>query len=71
MKLTQHETNVRRILNFLASAGPSANIVVSGAECDSILQNCGGNILGCGTLYNILTQQVGPDTWKLTLLRAN
>ncbi len=58
-------------LNFLASAGALANIVVTGAEADEIMLTTGGIIMARGILYNIVSRKVGPSTWKLTLKAAN
>ncbi len=58
-------------LNFLASAGPMANIVVTAAEADKIMLTTDGTIMARGILYNIVSRKVGPSTWKLTLKEAN
>lgn len=58
-------------LNFLATAGPLGDVVVSGAEVDQIMLSTGGTIMSRGRLYNIVSRKVGPSTWRLTLKEAN
>ena len=60
-----------RALNFLASAGPSANTTVKNADADTIMLDTGGNILARGVLYNIKSQRVSPGVCRLSLERTN
>ena len=62
---------ITRTLNFLASAGPSANTTVINADADKIMLQTGGNILARGVLYNINSQRVSPGVCRLTLERTN
>lgn len=62
-------TNVNGTLNFLASAGPHANTTVGPDELDEIMKATGGSIIGCGSLYEIVTKRLSPKVYKLTLKR--
>lgn len=62
---------IRRTLDFLASAGPHANTAVPSAVADQIMLQTGGSIMARGILYNIKSQRLSPKVYKLTLERAN
>lgn len=62
---------IRRTLNFLASAGPYANTIVNNADADEIMLQTGGDIMSRGLLYNIKSQRISPGVCKLSLERAN
>lgn len=60
----------RRIVNFLASAGPLANSTADKKDAHDILMETGGSIFGCGTLYNIKSEAIGPGVYRLSLKAA-
>lgn len=62
---------VVKALNFLCSAGPLASTVVTTDQLNELMLGTGGQILGRGVLYNLETQNLSPDVFKITLQRAN
>ncbi len=63
--------NVRRFLNFLASAGPYANTTARNRDADEIMMQTGGTLLSRGVLYNIVCKRVSPGVQRITLERSN
>lgn len=64
-------SEVSRVLNFLASAGPHATTAVLGGDADEIMLQTGGTIIAQGRLYNIKSKRLGPNVYRLSLELAN
>lgn len=65
------KSDTDRQLDFLASAGPLANTVVTADQADEIMLRTGGQIIARGCLYNIKSQRLSPKVYRLSLKRAN
>ena len=61
----------RRILDFLATAGPLANTTATNEETDKVMLQTGGILLTYGILYTIISNQVSPGVCRLSLKRTN
>lgn len=61
----------RRVLNFLASAGPYANSTVERQDAHDILMETGGTLLARGRLYNIIAKNIGAGVYRLHLELTN
>jgi hypothetical protein len=66
--LTQEQ---RRILNFMASAGPYANTTVTAEDLRAIMLSCGGNIMTRGRLWDLKSKHLGAGVYKLTIAETN
>lgn len=60
-------SEAKRMLNFLASAGPLANTTATRKDTHDILLYTGGNMLCSGKLYNINAEHLGAGIFRLTL----
>ncbi len=58
-------------LNFLASAGPFANTTVVGNVADEIMLTTGGTIMSRGRLYNIISRNISPKVYRISLELSN
>ena len=63
--------SVQSALNFLASAGPLANTIVTEEKANDIMLRTDGFIPSCGYLYNIQCEQVTPHVYRLSLKERN
>ncbi len=63
--------SVFNVLNFLASQGVLATTTVTAAVADDVMLQTGGNILSRGVLYDIISKQVSPHVYRLSLKRTN
>ncbi len=61
----------RRVLNFLASAGPYANTSVETDVLNQLMLDTSGTIMARGILYDIISRKLSPKVWKLTIKRSN
>lgn len=55
-----------RQLNFLA-AMPAGSTTMTKEDLRTILMETGGNMLACGTLYDIVAKPIGAGVYKVTL----
>lgn len=58
---------VRRQLDFLASAGPYANTTMTQEDAKSMLLETGGSILARGRLYNLVLKDLGAGVYYVSL----
>lgn len=55
-----------RLLNFLAAV-PAGSTTMTHDDLRTILMETGGNMLACGTLYDIVGKNIGAGVYKVTL----
>ena len=61
--------NTKRVLDFMRTAGPCANATVKPNELDEIMMTTGGQIFSQGLLCNLVSQQLSPNVFRLSLER--
>jgi hypothetical protein len=60
-------TEIRSILNHLASNPEHGNAVAKGAEVREIMLQTGGFMTAAGSLYDIKAAGIGGGVYRLTL----
>lgn len=63
-------TEATRALNFLARM-PRGHTTLERADVKDMLLQTGGNILACGSLYNIKATHIGAGVYKVSLELSN
>ena len=59
-----------RVMQFLAGT-PVGTTTVNETQLHEIMMQTGGNMLACGSLYNIEAKLLGAGVYKLSLSRTN
>lgn len=60
-----------RQLNFLASGPRYGHTTMTKDDLRTILMETGGNMLACGSLYDIVAKPLGAGVYRVSLTLSN
>lgn len=67
MAWTTEASNAAR---FLCSTPACGNTTLKTEDLQSLLYESGGNLIACGSLYDIVAQPLGAGVFKVSLKRS-
>jgi hypothetical protein len=65
--MAAYTTEQSRQLNYLASCPHHGSTTMKREDLQAVLLNTGGNMLACGSLYDIVGKDIGAGIYRVTL----